>query len=409
MPLIKLLILPLLCLSVACTLTASDVDTLVSEQAITVTPGAILLGNNTPQAPAAAPESTPQDAAPTPTDAAPSLEEGMNPLTGLPLDTTLGNRLPIVAKISNAPPLVRPQAGISAADWVFEHYAEGGLTRFSAIFYGDAPERIGSIRSARLIDYELAAIYDALLIFSGASTGVEELIYGSEEIGIAEARLAEGRELVPPSDFAERAFKGVFFGLPYYFRDEAIEVPHNMFANPRAVWELARQRGLMERAPYLNGLHFATDAPNTESNPANGLDIRYHATRVQWVYDEAARQYKRFSDGQIHADANTGQQVVADNVVILYANHQFTDIVESEWQGSRSYSIEVQLWFEGDAIIARDGRQYAVRWHRPTRESMLTFTYPDGTPFPLKNGKTWVQVVRLPEQQEAVSEWVRIE
>ena len=31
--------------------------------------------------------------------------------------------------------------------------------------------------------------------------------------------------------------------------------------------------------------------------------------------------YQRFSDGQPHADANTGEQVSADNVVILYARH----------------------------------------------------------------------------------------
>src|SRR5574341_1606427 len=72
----------------------------------------------------------------------------VNPLTGLPVDNpAVLNRRPMVVKISNAPPLVRPQAGIGEADLVYEHYAEGGLTRFSAIFYSHAPERVGSIRS----------------------------------------------------------------------------------------------------------------------------------------------------------------------------------------------------------------------------------------------------------------------
>ena len=57
---------------------------------------------------------------------------GINPLTGQPVaDPASLNRRPLLVKISNAPPLVRPQAGIGAADLVFEHYAEGGLTRFS--------------------------------------------------------------------------------------------------------------------------------------------------------------------------------------------------------------------------------------------------------------------------------------
>ncbi|HLU11669.1 MAG TPA: DUF3048 domain-containing protein, partial [Oceanobacillus sp.] len=66
----------------------------------------------------------------------PEFAPNVNPLTGLTVDDpAILERRPMVVKISNAPPLVRPQAGLNAADIVFEHYAEGGLTRFSAIFY----------------------------------------------------------------------------------------------------------------------------------------------------------------------------------------------------------------------------------------------------------------------------------
>ncbi|MFN8376042.1 MAG: DUF3048 domain-containing protein [Anaerolineae bacterium] len=126
----------------------------------------------------------------------------INPLTGLAVaDTSVLARRPVVVKISNAPAIVRPQAGISAADIVYEHYVEGGLTRFSAVFYSQAPQRVGSIRSARLIDAnQLVPMYHALLAFSGASTGVEQIIYGS--------------------DYAQRTYKGVLYGAPYYWRDE---------------------------------------------------------------------------------------------------------------------------------------------------------------------------------------------
>src|SRR5262245_54089806 len=64
-----------------------------------------------------------------------AIPANLNPLTGLVTDPANLERRPIVVKISNAPALVRPQAGIGAADIVYEHYVEGGLTRFSAIFY----------------------------------------------------------------------------------------------------------------------------------------------------------------------------------------------------------------------------------------------------------------------------------
>ncbi len=314
---------------------------------------------------------------------------GVNPLTGLPApDPAALNRRPLIAKISNAPPLVRPQAGIGAADLVFEHYAEGGLTRFSAVFYSHAPDRVGSIRSARLIDYELAPMYDALLAFSGASIGVEERLN--------------------TSDFADRLFKGVLFGPPYYWRDEALEAPHNLFTNPNALWRLAAEQGLGQ-PPDLPGMAFLELSPPGNTSTAARIDLRYRATRVVWMYDAASGQYRRYADGQGHFDANTLQQVAAANVVVLYADHQPTDIVESQWQGSVSYSTEIKLWFEGDAILFRDGLRYDGRWVRPTRESLIGLRDRNGGFLYLKPGVTWFQVVRLPEQQDPAEEWLQVE
>ncbi len=305
---------------------------------------------------------------------------GINPLTGLAADPSVLARRPIDVKISNAPPLVRPQAGIGAADIVFEHYAEGGLTRFSAVFYGQTPERVGSIRSARLIDYEVVPMYQGMLAYSGASTGVGEKIAGS--------------------DFADRVFEGIRFGYPYYWRDESIDAPHNMFTNLAALWELASEDGI-NTPPDLRGMAFDAAVPPDSTGAATHIDVRYRATRAEWLYDPRNGEYLRFSDGLPHYDANTDTQVTADNVVILYARHTLTDIVESEWQGVKSYSIEIELWFEGDAVLCRDGRRYDVRWSRPTRESLISLYTRDGEPMPFKPGNTWFQVFPLPEQQES--------
>ena len=398
--------------------------TSATDTQLTATPGALPIGVTTIPGVEISPVSALATATPQPTEPAQTatpevfpedfigpvnFPDNVNPLTGLAVeDPAVLQRRPIVAKISNAPALVRPQSGIGSADIVWEHYAEGGLTRFSAVFYSQTPSRIGSIRSGRLIDYELAPMYQAMLVFSGGSTGVEEQIFGSEAIGIAEARLAEGRQIVPPSDFANRAFKGVLYGPPYYFRDESIAVPHNLFATPANIWNLATEQGV-NTPPSLSGQAFSEQIPAGAAGVAETVDVRYRATRAQWFYNAEAGNYERMSDGQWHTDALTGKRVSAENVVIIYADHSFTDIVESEWQGSRSYSILVKLWFEGEALVARDGQWYHARWERPTRESMLYLTTESGERFPLKPGQTFFQAVRLPEQQEAESEWVRIE
>jgi hypothetical protein len=312
----------------------------------------------------------------------------VNPLTGqVVADPALLQQRPFVVKISNAPPLVRPQAGIGAADIVYEHYAEGGLTRFSAVFYGNMPQRVGSIRSARLIDYELMPMYQGLLAYSGTSIGVGDKLNSSE--------------------FADRLFEGILYGYPYYWRDDTIDVPHNMFTDLSALEQLAHEDG-SNTVPDLRGMAFDAAVPVGASGVANHIDVRYRATRAEWLYDPRNGNYLRYSDGQPHYDANTNTQVTADNVVILHAEHHLTDIVESEWQGSKSYSIEIELWFEGDAVLLRDGLRYDVRWSRPTRENLISLYTLDGEPMPFKPGSTWFQVFPLPEQQEA-DETVTIE
>jgi hypothetical protein len=334
-------------------------------------------------------------------------EADVNPLTGLTVDDiSVLERRPMVVKISNAPPLVRPQAGIGQADVVFEHYAEGGLTRFSAIFYGETPTRVGSIRSARLIDHEIVPMVDGLLVFSGGSIGVETYIYGSDMID-PEFRHAPHRE-IPPSEYADRAYKGVFFGPPYYWRDESIPIPHNMFANPAALWEMAASEGFAQR-PHLRGFAFHADPPPDATGEASEIDLRYRATRVGWVYDAEQEQYLRYADGQPHFDATTQQQVTADNVVVMYSEHVETEIIESQWQGNISWSLQIQMWEQQPVILVRNGRRYDGYWTRSVREDLISLRTTEGELLYLKPGNTWFQIIRLEEQQDPNEEWLTVQ
>lgn len=347
--------------------------------------------------------------------------ENINPLTGLPVDdAAVLQRRPIVIKVSNSPALVRPQSGIGQADLAFEHYTEVGITRFSAVFYSQAPQRVGSIRSARLIDYELVPMYQGLLAFAGASIGVDKRIYGSEQII---ANLCADREdtqqcyeeadavgpagYVPPSDFVERAYKGVLYGPPYFFRDPEIPIPHNLFANLDALWQLAEADG-NNQPPDLHGMAFHEQPQGEPDGSGIYAQIRYRTTFVEWHYDPQTGRYYRSSDGQPHYDANTEEQISAANVVLVYAGHYLTDIVESQWQDTIHWSVQITVWPEGDAVILRDGVRYEGRWLRPSRDEMLTFQTNEGDIIYLKPGNTWFQLLPLPEQMDPATEWVDV-
>jgi hypothetical protein len=317
---------------------------------------------------------------PTPTGAIGpfAFPDGVNPLTGLPIsDPALLKRRPLAVKISNAPNIVRPQAGIGQADLVFEHITEGRLTRFTAVFWTNTPPRVGSIRSARLLDLEIATMYDAIFAFSGASNGV--------------------REKILKSSFADRALEGVTVGPPVFYRDDSIEVPHNMFGSPDALWKRATERGVNAPSTNLGGMIFS-QTPRPIGDPATTIQVDYGPTTAEWRYDRQTGRYARWSDGQPHVDANTKEQITTANVVILRAWHQFDyNIVESEFQGNKSYSIEIQLWTLGPAIICRDGQCVKGLWNRWNKADKLSFWTEDHQPIYLKPGNTWFQVVNLPD------------
>ncbi len=302
---------------------------------------------------------------------------GVNPLTGLPVADTARLALrPVAVKISNAPALVRPQDGIGQADVVFEHYAEAGLTRFTAVFLSQLPRRVGSVRSARLIDVEIPEMFESYLVYSGSSTGV--------------------REHIEASDFAERAFYGVEIGPPSYYRDEEIPVPHNLFADLVAVHDLAARRGVnTPPAPEYSALAFSPEPPYA-GEPAVQIDVQYDASGAHWEYDARDGLYYRWSDGERHFDATLNRQVSAANVVILYVNHvEDVTIVESEWEGHKRYSIEIQLWGRGPAVFFRDGQVFTGTWEREGTTDMFILRGEDGEVMRLRPGVTFFQLVPL--------------
>ena len=207
--------------------------------------------------------------------------------------------------------------------------------------------------------------------------------------------------LLNASAHPERLYKGVLYNWPLYWRDPDIPSPHNLFVSVAALGDLAVREGV-NSAPDLQGLVFQAEPPAGDGGPALSLDLRYLAAQVRWEYDADSGHYLRYADGEPHHDATTGRQLRAANVIVLYAGHRFTDIVESVWQGVTHYSIEIDLSSGGEALLLRDGRHYAMRWQRPQLSALLQFSDLNGAPLALKPGNSWLQVMRPPAQQVGV-------
>jgi hypothetical protein len=177
--------------------------------------------------------------------------ENMNPLTGEIMDDpSVLDRRPIAIKVSNYPALVRPQAGLNNADLVFEHYAEGGATRFTAVFYGKDAHTVGSVRSARIIDFEIPVMYDAAFGFSGAA-GPNKERFGQ----------VEWFEQIISPDFGNSGF---YRAQP---EDPDTDFWHTMFTDTYRLREILIERGIDVAPQFQNGMIFAGTMANGTMMP----------------------------------------------------------------------------------------------------------------------------------------------
>jgi hypothetical protein len=298
-----------------------------------------------------------------------------NPLTGeIVAEPENLLRRPLAIKVSNSPPkYARPQNGLSQADLVFEHVTEADITRFTAIFYGQTPTDIGPVRSARLIDKELPAMYDAALAMSGAHPLVSQRLHGS--------------------DIGDRILRSHETG--FYRTGEDKPWEHTLHADPAGLWQAIAAHEEDRPPAFTTWMTFSTLLP-PGGEPASRITVAYDTyTLVEWVYNPADGRYYRWADGEATIDANNGQQITAANVILLTAVHEqdrsicltHSNDVCSDWP------IEIQIWGQGDAIILRDGKQHPVTWLRENRSDMFTFVDAEGNVVPLQIGNSWFQIL----------------
>src|SRR5438067_5820344 len=72
------------------------------------------------------------------------------PLTGQAVSRDVANRRPVAVILDNFAPDARPQSGLDKASLVFETLAEGGITRFMAVYLEHDAGTIGPVRSTRI-------------------------------------------------------------------------------------------------------------------------------------------------------------------------------------------------------------------------------------------------------------------
>ncbi len=282
------------------------------------------------------------------------------PLTGEPIKDPAAATRPVTAIMIENSPAARPQSGLGQAEIVYEAIAEGGITRFLALYQQHKPSLVGPVRSVRMYFVDWLAPYNASIFHVGGS------LYALREI-----RNGHYRDL------------DQFFYSNSYWRSNQRYAPHNVYTNFKRIDALNKAKGYRHSkpAPFLRADTTASQQPTAQS-----IDITISSAAYNSHYDYNAKTnlYRRSQGGQPHTDTLSGQ--ITARVVIVMK----TDMHPVMQDGIRE---DYRTTGSGKAWVFQDGMVYPVTWHKKDRQHQLSFTDKHGKPFALARGTTWISVI----------------
>lgn len=98
-----------------------------------------------------------------------------SPLSGEAVADQTATKAVTAIMLENSPD-ARPQSGLKDAEVVYEAVAEGGITRFLALYQQKQPETIGPVRSIRMYYVDWLTPYNASVAHVGGSAAALQLV-----------------------------------------------------------------------------------------------------------------------------------------------------------------------------------------------------------------------------------------
>lgn len=299
----------------------------------------------------------------------------VNPLTGLHLENPFAiYHRPMIVKIVNAPDEARPQWGLMQADIIWEYLIAGGDTRFAAIYYANEPELVGPIRSMRLVDFDIAQHYRALVVTSGMADGTWEALRNEPDLL---ARTISGGGPCPPlcrETSIDRAIEFTLVGSVPKLRDYAGVA--NQYAEEQA----------------LSGMAFALRVPDG-GRDVEKVSIHYHNTTIDYHFAADRQVWLRDQNGEPHTDAVTEKQLYFENILIIETEHIVAPYTAEGYWGYTNFAYHAPLIGTGRIIMLRDGRYFEGYWRRDDESEFLQFYDESGAFLPFKPGRTMFNLV----------------
>lgn len=275
---------------------------------------------------------------------------------------------PLAVMVENHPDS-RPQSGLSQADVVYEALAEGGITRFLALYQSQNVETIGSVRSAREYYAVLADEWGALYAHVG----------GSNEV-IAQIKNGVYKNLDDANEY---------YNFDFFPRRKDKPEPHHIFTSTEKLRELIRFHGFSNTANH-QPWEFKEDSPAATSTAVKvSIDFSRAGYEVNWQYDASQNSYKRLQYFQPHIDESSKEQIMAKTVVV-----QIVDVTPVP--RDPLLSVDIDLASGGRALVFQDGTFIESTWAK--QGGRTRFFDSSGFEIKFNRGPLWIELV--PKEKE---------
>lgn len=283
-----------------------------------------------------------------------------SPLTGVQVTPALAKRPVTGIMIENSLD-ARPQSGLQDAGVVFEAIAEGGITRFIALYQESAPQYIGPVRSVRPYFLDWVAPFNASIVHVGGSpTALEQVRHGMRDLD-------------------------QFFNAGSYWRISARYAPHNVYTSFAKLDALNKSKGYT--ASRFKGWERKEEKKlATPTASVISLNISSYYWNVRYNYDPKTNSYFRYEGGQPHlelvsAKDRKGVRLHPKVVIVMVMNYGLApDLHHSRYGDIGS----------GRAYVFQDGGVTKGYWKKTGIGSQILFYTGDGKTIKLDPGQTWV-------------------
>jgi len=289
-------------------------------------------------------------------------------LTGLPISDASLNQKPVTGVMIENSLDARPQSGLGDAGVVFEAVAEGGVTRFLALFQDTTPTNVGPIRSARPSYVQWAMGFDAAYAHVGGSP---DALNDITSWGIHDMNQ--------------------FYNGAYYHRVASRAAPHNVYTGIDTLNQLESKKGYTSAyTGFIRGKEAPAAAPTTTS-------IDFHLSGVyydpHYAYNPSTNSYDRSEYNAPHVDANTGKQLSPKVAIAIVV-----PLARGDLDSSGAYYSNYNVIGSGAAYIFQNGTLINGTWNKASNSAPLTFADSSGQPIPLNPGQTWITAVSVANQ-----------